>query len=70
MAFLRDLMWNVKRIIIWVAVCSGLMVAQIQASTVPDFSGFWERKDEVGGGNFAGTFAGIPQAALRPEVIE
>ncbi len=38
--------------------------------SVPDFSGFWERKDEFGGGSFGGTFARIPKAAVKPEIIE
>jgi hypothetical protein len=39
-------------------------------SAVPDFSGFWERKDEVGGGNFGGTFAGVPKASVKAEILE
>ena len=37
--------------------------------SVPDLSGFWERKDEVGSGSFGGTLEGIPRAALKPEII-
>jgi hypothetical protein len=71
MRFLRDLVMNLKCVIIWVGICTGVIFAQPPRSkTVPDLSGFWERKDEVGGGSFAGTFAGIPQAAVKPEVIE
>jgi hypothetical protein len=37
--------------------------------SVPDISGFWERKDEVGSGSFGGTLERIPRAALKPEII-
>ena len=37
--------------------------------SVPDLSGFWERKDEVGSGSFGGTLERIPRAALKPEII-
>lgn len=71
MRFLRELVMNLKCVIIWVGICTGVVFAQPPRSkSVPDLSGFWERKDEVGGGSFAGTFAGIPQAAVKPEVIE
>ena len=40
------------------------------AGQTPDLSGFWERKDDVGSGNFGGTLERIPRAALKPEVIE
>src|SRR5690242_6486164 len=39
-------------------------------ASVPDLSGFWERKDEFGGGSFGGTLERIPRAAVKPEVIE
>jgi hypothetical protein len=39
-------------------------------ASVPDLSGFWERKDEFGGGNFGGTLERIPRAAVKPEVLE
>jgi len=47
-------------------------VAQQAASrtATPDLSGFWERKDEFGGGSFGGTLARIPRASVKPEVIE
>ena len=38
-------------------------------SPVPDLSGFWERKDDVGSGNFGGTLERIPKAALKPEIV-
>ncbi len=38
-------------------------------SSVPDLSGFWERKDDVGSGSFGGTLERIPKAALTPEII-
>jgi len=38
-------------------------------SKVPDLSGFWERKDEFGGGSFGGTLERIPRASVKPEVI-
>jgi hypothetical protein len=37
---------------------------------VPDLSGFWERKDEFGGGSFGGTLERIPRASVKPEIIE
>src|SRR5437764_8229952 len=37
---------------------------------VPDLSGFWERKDELGSGSFGGTLERIPKASLKPEIIE
>ncbi len=41
------------------------------ASNVTDFSGSWERRDEVGGGSFGGILEKIvPKATLRPEFIE
>ena len=36
---------------------------------VPDLSGFWERKDDVGTGSFGGTLERIPKASLKPEII-
>ena len=37
----------------------------------PDLSGFWERKDDVGGGSFGGILEKIiPKASLRPEFVE
>jgi hypothetical protein len=38
--------------------------------SVPDLSGFWERKDETGSGSFGGTLAKLPLPALTPEVIQ
>src|SRR5580765_922479 len=38
---------------------------------VPDLSGFWERHDDVGGGNFGGILEKIvPKASLTPEVVK
>src|SRR5271165_3428716 len=49
----------------------GMALAQTAPKpAVPDFSGFWERKDDVGGGNFGGTFGGIPKASVKPEILE
>jgi len=46
-------------------------LAAQSASKVPDFSGSWERMDDVGGGSFGGILAKIvPPASLRPEFIE
>ena len=46
------------------------LVAQ-GTNKVPDFSGFWERKDDVGGGNFGGILEKIiPKASLTPEIIK
>src|SRR5579859_3416101 len=52
-------------------IWSGVAVAQSARpqSPVPDFSGFWERKDEVGSGSFGGTLERIPKAALKPEIV-
>jgi hypothetical protein len=49
----------------------GLALAQTATKpAVPDFGGFWERKDEFGGGNFGGTLERIPKAAVKPEILE
>jgi hypothetical protein len=41
------------------------------AQKVPDLSGFWERHDDVGGGNFGGILEKIiPKASLTPEVVK
>lgn len=53
--------------LIWSAVAVGQGVRP--RSSVPDLSGFWERKDDVGSGSFGGTLERIPKAALSPEVI-
>lgn len=53
--------------LIWSAVAVGQGVRP--SSSVPDLSGFWERKDDVGSGSFGGTLERIPKAALSPEVI-
>jgi hypothetical protein len=52
-------------------IFSGVVFAQSVASrpSVPDLSGFWERKDDTGSGTFGGTLEGIPKAALKPEII-
>jgi hypothetical protein len=41
-----------------------------KTNSVPDLSGFWERKDDVGSGSFGGTLARIPRAAVKPEILE
>jgi hypothetical protein len=53
-------------------LCAGCLPAFAQAagSKVPDFSGFWERKDEIGGRFFNGTMANIPKASVKPEIEE
>src|SRR5580704_8124195 len=67
----RQFAMDLKRFAVAVSVCAGFAPAQSPPpKAVPDLSGFWERKDEIGGGNFGGTFQGIPQAAVKPEVIE
>lgn len=53
--------------LIWSVVAVGQGVRP--SSSVPDLSGFWERKDDVGSGSFGGTLERIPKAALSPEVI-
>jgi hypothetical protein len=40
------------------------------AGKVPDLSGFWERKDDIGSGNFGGTLERIPRAAIKPEIVK
>jgi len=40
------------------------------AAKVPDLSGFWERKDDIGSGNFGGTLERIPRAAIKPEIVK
>jgi len=41
------------------------------SAKVPDLSGFWERRDDVGGGNFGGILEKIiPKASLTPEVVK
>jgi hypothetical protein len=49
---------------------SAVAWAQTAPGKVPDFSGFWERKDEFGGGSFGGTLERIPKASIKPEYIE
>ena len=51
---------------------SALALAQTPplVGSPPDLSGFWERRDDEGSGNFGGTLEKIPHAALKPEVIE
>src|SRR4051812_1012250 len=55
-----------------IAMCAGgtIALAQAPSAKVPDISGFWERKDEFGGGNFGGTLERIPKASIKPEYIE
>ncbi len=55
---------------IWMVPGTSLLYAQNAPAKVPDLSGFWERKDEVGGGNFGGTFSNIPKAEIKPEFLE
>ena len=47
-----------------------LALAQSASAKAPDLSGFWERKDEFGGGSFGGTLERIPKASIKPEYIE
>ncbi len=48
-----------------------LLLAQSAPAKAPDLSGFWERRDDVGGGNFGGILEKIvPKASLTPEVIK
>ena len=53
--------------LIWSVVAVGQSVRP--RASVPDLSGFWERRDDVGSGSFGGTLERIPKAALKPEVI-
>ncbi len=47
------------------------LFAQSSPAKVPDLSGFWERHDDVGGGNFGGILEKIvPKASLTPEVVK
>ena len=52
-------------------ISSGVAIGQSarSKSPVPDLSGFWERKDDVGSGSFGGTLERIPKAALKPEIV-
>ncbi len=53
--------------LIW---CCGLVGQNVRPkSSVPDLSGFWERKDDVGSGSFGGTLERIPKAELKPEFV-
>lgn len=52
---------------IWTGVAIGQSARP--KSPVPDLSGFWERKDDVGSGSFGGTLERIPKAALKPEIV-
>lgn len=54
-----------------VGASAGVALAQSTSSKspVPDLSGFWERKDEFGGGSFGGTLERIPHAAVKPEIL-
>ena len=71
MRFRGQFALSLRCTVLLVAVCAAVAPAQNTApKAVTDLSGFWERKDEIGGGNFGGTFQGIPQAAVKPEVIE
>src|ERR1700693_4614721 len=53
-------------------MCAGVTMALSQTAispasmNVPDISGFWERKDEFGGGSFGGTLERIPKASIKP----
>jgi len=50
---------------------ASLLLAQSAPAKVPDLSGFWERRDDVGGGNFGGILEKIvPKASLTPEVVK
>jgi len=51
------------------AMSLGTALAQSNTK-VPDLAGFWERKDEFGGGSFGGTLERIPRAQVKQEVIE
>ena len=47
------------------------LFAQSAPAKVPDLSGFWERHDDVGGGNFGGILEMIiPKASLTPEIVK
>jgi hypothetical protein len=60
--------------------CLGAAIAMLISGTcsfgqsgasVPDFSGSWERMDDVGGGSFGGILEKIiPKAALQPEIVK
>jgi len=54
---------------LYAGVGGSALLAQT-AAKVPDFAGFWERKDDVGGGTFGGTLEKIPRASLKPEIIK
>jgi len=53
------------------AAFGSLLFGQTAPSKVPDLSGFWERYDDVGGGNFGGILEKIiPKAPLTPEIVK
>ncbi len=63
--------WQAVAVALLALMCAGTAAAQNNnAAKVPDLSGFWERKDEFGGGNFGGTLARIPRADVKPEILE
>jgi len=54
---------------ILIGLCPSVAFTQTTKGSVPDLSGFWERKDEFGGGSFGGTLERIPHAAVKPEIL-
>jgi hypothetical protein len=70
MVFRSEVAMSAYRIVVSIGLCAGAAFGQnAPKKAVPDLSGFWERKDEVGGGNFGGTLARIPRAEVKPEII-
>ena len=66
----RVFVTNLYRIMVAIGLCTEAAFGQnASKKPVPDLSGFWERKDEIGGGNFGGTLARIPRAEVKPEII-
>jgi hypothetical protein len=66
-------MRKLKRDIVAAAIAllaSGAALGQsTPKGSVPDLSGFWERKDDLGSGSFGGTLERIPKAAIKPEIM-
>ena len=59
------------RLVATLALLIGTVAQGQTAKAPPDLSGYWERHDDVGGGNFGGIFDKIiPKAQLAPAVVK
>ena len=68
---------NEKRLsrvaLLTLTACAGVYSSALFAQSgtkVPDLAGFWERKDDVGSGNFGGTLERVPRASIKPEIVK